>query len=157
METCSKQLVQSLGMENPLEKEVTENPLSILAWELPWTEGYSGLRPWRCKQSGKDWRLACTVAERERPILSRSSFSLGVQWIPALQSGWSQLWPAASARRNLGWKWGGSACGGAVYIWKGPKWCDIDFFLASPPSARERKCWPCRNITLFFSKTYDSS
>ena len=29
--------VQSLGQENPLEKEMTTHS-SILAWEIPWTE-----------------------------------------------------------------------------------------------------------------------
>ena len=29
--------VQSLGWEDPLEKEMT-TPSSILAWEIPWTE-----------------------------------------------------------------------------------------------------------------------
>ena len=30
--------LQSLGREDPLEKEVTTHS-SILAWEIPWTEG----------------------------------------------------------------------------------------------------------------------
>ena len=30
-------LAQSLGWENPLEKEMA-TPSSILAWEIPWTE-----------------------------------------------------------------------------------------------------------------------
>ena len=32
--------VQSLGQEDPAEKEMTTHS-SILAWEIPWTEG-----PW---------------------------------------------------------------------------------------------------------------
>ena len=34
--------VQSLGWENPLEKEM-ETHYSILAWEIPWTEELGGL------------------------------------------------------------------------------------------------------------------
>ena len=35
--------VQSLGQEDPLEKEMTTQS-SILAWEIPWTENPDGLQ-----------------------------------------------------------------------------------------------------------------
>ena len=35
--------VQSLGREDPLEKEMTTHS-SILAWEIPWTEEPGGLQ-----------------------------------------------------------------------------------------------------------------
>ena len=35
--------VQSLGWEDPLEKEMA-TPSSILAWEIPWTEEPGGLQ-----------------------------------------------------------------------------------------------------------------
>ena len=35
--------VQSLGGEDPLEKEMTTHS-SILAWEIPWTEEAGGLQ-----------------------------------------------------------------------------------------------------------------
>ena len=35
--------VQSLGREDPLEKELATHS-SILAWEIPWTEEPSGLQ-----------------------------------------------------------------------------------------------------------------
>ena len=35
--------VQSLGQEDPLEKEMATHS-SILAWEIPWTEGSDGLQ-----------------------------------------------------------------------------------------------------------------
>ena len=35
--------VQSLGQENPLEKEMATHS-SILAWEIPWTEEPGGLQ-----------------------------------------------------------------------------------------------------------------
>ena len=37
----------SLGWEDPLEEEVATHS-SILAWKIPWTEGYS---PWSLKES----------------------------------------------------------------------------------------------------------
>ena len=36
-------LVQSLGQEDPLEKEMATH-LSILAWRIPWTEEPGGLQ-----------------------------------------------------------------------------------------------------------------
>ena len=36
--------VQSLGQEDPLEKEMATHS-SILAWEIPWTEEPTGLQP----------------------------------------------------------------------------------------------------------------
>ena len=38
--------VQSLGWENPLEKEMAIQS-SILAWEIPWTEETGGLQSMR--------------------------------------------------------------------------------------------------------------
>ena len=45
--------VQSLGWEDPLEKEMAVHS-STLAWEIPWTEEPGGLQeagmsPWSCK------------------------------------------------------------------------------------------------------------
>ena len=44
--------VQSLGPEDPLEKEMATHSSSILAWETPWTEEPGGL-PSMGSQSGK--------------------------------------------------------------------------------------------------------
>ena len=37
--------VQSLGWEDPLEKEVATH-CSVLAWRIPWTEEPAGCSPW---------------------------------------------------------------------------------------------------------------
>ena len=37
--------VQSLGGEDPLEKEMATHS-SVLAWRIPWTEDHDRLRPW---------------------------------------------------------------------------------------------------------------
>ena len=42
--------VQSLGREDPLEKEMT-TPSSILAWKIPWTEEPGGLAVHRAAQN----------------------------------------------------------------------------------------------------------
>ena len=40
--TKKESRVQSLGQEDPLEKEMA-TPYSILAWKIPWTEEPGGL------------------------------------------------------------------------------------------------------------------
>ena len=41
--------VQSLGEEDPLEKEMATHS-SILAWRIPWTEEPGGYSPWGSKE-----------------------------------------------------------------------------------------------------------
>ena len=43
--------VQSLGWEDPLEKEMATHS-SILVWKISWTEGSGGPMPWGHKESG---------------------------------------------------------------------------------------------------------
>ena len=45
--------VQSLGQEDPLEKERATHP-SILAWEIPWTEEPGGLQSMGLQRVGHD-------------------------------------------------------------------------------------------------------
>ena len=42
--------VQSLGLEDPLEKRMATHS-SILAWRIPWTEEPGGLQSWGGKES----------------------------------------------------------------------------------------------------------
>ena len=42
--------LQSLLWEDPLEEEVATH-FSILAWEIPWTEGAMDYSPWGHKES----------------------------------------------------------------------------------------------------------
>ena len=46
--------VQSLGQEDPLEKEVVKHS-SILAWEIPWTEEPGGLQSMGSERVRHDW------------------------------------------------------------------------------------------------------
>ena len=54
--------VQSLGGEDPLEKEMTTCS-SILAWEIPWTEEPGGLQSMGSQRVGHDLvtEHACTL------------------------------------------------------------------------------------------------
>ena len=45
--------VQSLGREDPLEKEMTTHS-SILVWEIPWTEESGGLQSMRLQRVRHD-------------------------------------------------------------------------------------------------------
>ena len=47
--------VQSLGQEDPLEKEMATHS-STLAWEIPWTEEPGGCSPW-----GRTGLSSCTT------------------------------------------------------------------------------------------------
>ena len=46
-------LVQSLGWEDPLEKEIATHS-SILTWKIPWTEEPSKLQSMRSQRIGLD-------------------------------------------------------------------------------------------------------
>ena len=46
--------VQSLGQENPLEKEMASHS-SILAWRIPWTEEPDRLQSMGLQRLGRDW------------------------------------------------------------------------------------------------------
>ena len=45
--------VQSLGLEDPLEKEMATHS-SVLAWEIPWTEEPGQLQSMRVQKAGHD-------------------------------------------------------------------------------------------------------
>ena len=48
--------VQSLGQEDPVEKEMATHS-SILAWEIPWTEEPGGLKSMDLKEPNMTQRL----------------------------------------------------------------------------------------------------
>ena len=55
--------VQSLGWEDPLEKEMAIHS-STIAWKIHGQRRLVGYSPWRCKESGTSERLH--LIERER-------------------------------------------------------------------------------------------
>ena len=55
--------VQSLGWEDPLEKEMATHS-SILAWKIPWTEELGGLQSMGSQIVGHDWVTGHTHINR---------------------------------------------------------------------------------------------
>ena len=55
--------VQSLGREDPLEKDMATHS-SILAWRIPWTEELGGLQSTGRKESDTTERLHFTFTKR---------------------------------------------------------------------------------------------
>ena len=51
--TMRETWVQSLGQEDPLEKEMATHP-STLAWKIPWTEEPGGLQSMGSLRVGHD-------------------------------------------------------------------------------------------------------
>ena len=69
--------VQSLGWEDPLEKEMATHS-STLAWKIPWTEEHNGYSLWGRKEMDTTERLHFmhnrgTIRGRERCIINRFS------------------------------------------------------------------------------------
>ena len=53
--------VQSLGQEDPLEKEMVTHS-SILAWRIPWTEEHGGLQSMESQRVGLDWATSLSLS-----------------------------------------------------------------------------------------------
>ena len=54
--------VQSLGQEDPLEKEMATHS-SILAWRIPWTEDPGGLLSTGSQRVRHDWAASLIIKE----------------------------------------------------------------------------------------------
>ena len=54
-------LFQSLGREDPLEKEMAAHP-SVLAWRIPWTEEPGGLQSMGRKESDTTEQLTLSLS-----------------------------------------------------------------------------------------------
>jgi len=59
LSTMRETRVQSLGWEDPLEKEMAIHS-STIAWKIPWTEELVGYSPWGRKESDTTERLHFT-------------------------------------------------------------------------------------------------
>ena len=69
MQETQKAWVQSLGWEDPLEKEMATHS-SILAWEIPWTEETGGLQS---MGSQKSWTwLSDSSRKNYTSLISKS-------------------------------------------------------------------------------------
>ena len=73
--------VQSLGWEDPLEKEMATHS-SILAWRIPWTEEPDGLQSTGSQRVGHDWATSLSLSHGYTTNFFSLSPSL---WISAVQ------------------------------------------------------------------------
>ena len=53
--------VQSLGREDPLEKEMATHS-STLAWKIPWTEELDRLQSMGSQRVGHDWATSLSLS-----------------------------------------------------------------------------------------------
>ena len=61
MQRCRQETwVQSLGQEDPLEKEMATHS-SILAWKIPWTEEPGGLQSMGSQGVGMIWGVSTST------------------------------------------------------------------------------------------------
>ena len=67
--------VQSLGWEDPMEKEMANLP-SILAWRIPWTEKPGGLQSMGSQRVGHD---SATNTQTHNNLLAASIFSSNME------------------------------------------------------------------------------
>ena len=71
-----KTWVQSLGQEDPLEKEMATHS-SILAWKIPWTEEPGRLQSMGLQRVGHDWATSLSLYTVVGPyILKRKGKSV---------------------------------------------------------------------------------
>ena len=68
--------VQSLGREDPLEREMATHS-SILAWRFPWTEEPGGLHPWGPRRVRHDLE----AREQQQQLSSPFLRSVGFSWL----------------------------------------------------------------------------
>ena len=64
--------VQSLGWEDPLEKEMAIHSC-FLAWRIPWTEEPGGLQSTRSQRVGHDWATSLSLSRGIRVPISQGS------------------------------------------------------------------------------------
>ena len=78
MQEMKELWVQSLGWEDPLEKEMAKNS-SILAWRIPWTEEPGVLQSMGSQITGRDLvtKQQCCIAEKQENG-SRGAKGVGV-------------------------------------------------------------------------------
>ena len=74
--TMQETWVQSLGQEDPLEKEMATHS-SIPAWEIPWTKEPGGLQSMGSQRVRHDWVTLLHFTSLQKVLLRKSSC-----WIP---------------------------------------------------------------------------
>ena len=95
--------VWSLGLEDPLEKEMALHS-STLAWRIPWREEPGGLQSMGSQRVGHDWAMSLHEIWHQFPVLftscgpstgvsaSASVLPMNIQdWLPLGWTGWISL------------------------------------------------------------------
>ena len=74
--------VQSLGWEDPLEKEMATHS-SSLAWDIPWMEAPGRLQSMGLQRVGHDWQNSCREASLRKPWsknFKRYEVNTAIKW-----------------------------------------------------------------------------
>ena len=98
MSAVQETWVRSLGLEDPLEKEMATHS-SILAWRIPWTEEPDGLQSTGSQRVGHNWATslsASLILEAASGVLAQP-----VKRLSEMQATWV---------RSLGLDTEGAAC-----------------------------------------------
>ena len=82
MQKTQETWVQTLGQEDPLEKE-TATHSSILAWEIPWTEEPGGLQCMGSQRVGRDWATnRLTQGQSRKRMAGWEDLCVVFLWLP---------------------------------------------------------------------------
>ena len=85
-----KTRVQSLGWEDPLEKEMATHS-STLAWKIPWTEEPGRLQFTRSQRAGHDWATSLSLVKAEHVLSPATEKLIRRKSLPVLASPGSSL------------------------------------------------------------------
>ena len=116
--------VQSLGREDPLEKEMATHS-SILAWRIPWTEEPGGLQSTGSQRVGHDWVTSLSLSLVAQMVKHLST--MRETWVQSL--GWEDILEKEVATHS------------SILAWKIP-WTEEPGRLQSMGSQRVRYNWP---------------
>ena len=85
--------VQSLGWEDPLEKEMAIHS-STIAWKIPWTEEPGRLQSMGSQRVGHDWATSLSLSPAlQRPGQHKTwGLRVDTQWNISEQN-WGHMWP----------------------------------------------------------------
>ena len=109
LSTMLEARVQSLGWEDPQEKEMAIHS-STVAWEIPWTEEPGRLQSMGSQRVGHDWATSLSLssllvpgaysppADRPKSWDTTSWAAIYLRTWPQLLIGWHQPWKPSGMR-----------------------------------------------------------
>ena len=111
LSTMRETWVQSLGWEDPLEKEMAIHSRTI-TWKIPWTEEPGSLQPMGSQRVRHDWATSLhftslngkTDAEAEAPVLLPPDKKSWLIWKdPDAEKDWRQEVKGVTEDEMVGW------------------------------------------------------